>query len=70
LDVGEATEEIDIDYDGENIDSGFNVNYLIDAISVINKENILLEVGVGLKPSLIKQAEDDGYLCIIMPLKI
>jgi len=25
---------------------------------------------VGLKPSLIKQAEDDGYLCIIMPLKI
>jgi DNA polymerase-3 subunit beta len=70
LDVGEATEEIDIDYDGEIIDSGFNVNYLIDAISVINKENILLEVGVGLKPSLIKQAEDDGYLCIIMPLKI
>jgi DNA polymerase-3 subunit beta len=70
LDVGEATEEIDIDYDGEIIDSGFNVNYLIDAISVINKEKILLEVGVGLKPSLIKQAEDDGYLCIIMPLKI
>jgi len=70
LDVGEATEEIDIDYNGEVIDSGFNVNYLIDAISVINKDNIMLEVGVGLKPSLIKQAEDDSYLCIIMPLKI
>jgi DNA polymerase-3 subunit beta len=70
LDVGEATEEIDIDYDGEVIDSGFNVNYLIDAISVINKDNIVLEVGLGLKPSMIKQAEDDSYLCIIMPLKI
>lgn len=70
LDVGEATEEIDISYSGEVIDSGFNVNYLIDAISVINKDQIMFEVGLGLKPSLIKQAEDDNYLCIIMPLKI
>ncbi|HQI23432.1 MAG TPA: DNA polymerase III subunit beta [Smithella sp.] len=70
LDVGEATEEIDIDYGGEAIDSGFNVNYLIDAIAVVNKENIVFEVGLGLKPSIIKQAEDDNYLCIIMPLKI
>ena len=70
LDVGEATEEIDVDYDGEVIDSGFNVNYLIDAISAANKENIVFEVGLGLKPSMIKQAEDDNYLCIIMPLKI
>ena len=70
LDVGEATEEIDIDYDGEAIDSGFNVNYLIDAISVVNKENIVFEVGMGLKPSMIKQADDDNYLCIVMPLKI
>jgi len=69
LDVGEATEEIDISYSGEDVDSGFNVNYLIDAISVISKDNILFEVGVGLKPSVIKQAEDDNYLCIVMPLK-
>lgn len=70
LDVGEATEEIDITYSGEVIDSGFNVNYLIDAISVVNKDQIIFEVGMGLKPSLIKQVEDDNYLCIIMPLKI
>jgi len=70
LDVGEATEEIDIDYDGDTMDSGFNVTYLIDAISVVNKDQIVFEVGVGLKPSVIKQAEDDNYLCIIMPLKI
>lgn len=70
LDVGEATEEIDIDYEGDVIDSGFNVNYLIDAISVVNQEHIIFEVGSGLKPSMIKQAEGDQYLCIIMPLKI
>jgi len=70
LDVGEATEEIDISYSGEVMDSGFNVNYLIDAISATGKDQIAFEVGIGLKPSVIKQVDDDNYLCIIMPLKI
>jgi DNA polymerase III subunit beta len=70
LDVGEAMEEIDITYNGDDIDVGFNVNYLIDAISVINGDNILFEVGAGLKPSVIKTAENDNFLCIVMPLKI
>lgn len=70
LDVGEATEEIDISYAGEDMDVGFNVNYVIDAVSVISMENIIMEVGSGLKPTLIKPAEGDNYLCIVMPLKI
>ena len=44
LDVGEATEEIDISYNGEDIDVGFNVNYVIDAVSVISMDNILLKL--------------------------
>lgn len=70
LDVGEAMEEIDIAYNGDDIDVGFNVNYLIDAISVINGDNILFEVGQGLKPSLIKPSDGENFLCIVMPLKI
>ena len=70
LDVGEATEEMDISYSGDDIDVGFNVNYLIDAISAMDGENILFEVGAGLKPSVIKSAENDNSLCIVMPLKI
>ena len=70
LDVGEATEEIDISYNGEDIDVGFNVNYVIDAVSVIQGDNILFEIGLGLKPSVIKPSEGDNCLCIVMPLKI
>lgn len=70
LDVGEAMEEMDIKYSGDDLDVGFNVNYLIDAISVINGDSILFEVGQGLKPSVIKPADNDNFLCIIMPLKI
>jgi DNA polymerase-3 subunit beta len=70
LDVGEAMEEIDIAYNGDDVDVGFNVNYLIDAISVINNDNILFEVGLGLKPSVVRPSEGDNFLCIVMPLKI
>ena len=70
LDVGEAMEEIDISYSGDDVDVGFNVNYLIDAISAITNDNILFEVGLGLKPSVIKPADNDNFLCIVMPLKI
>lgn len=70
LDVGEATEEIDINYTGEEFEVGFNVNYVIDAVSAISLEGVVMEIGVGLKPTLIKPAEGDNYLCIVMPLKI
>ncbi|HOQ71753.1 MAG: DNA polymerase III subunit beta [Smithellaceae bacterium] len=70
LDVGEATEEIDITYSGEEMEVGFNVNYVIDAVSAISIDRVVMEVGVGLKPTLIKPAEGDNYLCIVMPLKI
>ena len=70
LDVGEATEEIFIDYNGEDADVGFNVNYLIDAVSAVGTKNIIMEIGSGLKPTLIKPSEGDDYLCIVMPLKI
>ncbi|HDQ04041.1 MAG TPA: DNA polymerase III subunit beta [Deltaproteobacteria bacterium] len=70
LDVGEATEEIDIIYSGEELDVGFNVNYLMDAISAIDQDGVLLELGSGIKPSVVRQTEGDDYICIVMPLKI
>jgi DNA polymerase-3 subunit beta len=70
LDVGEATEEIDIDYSGEDIDVGFNVIYVMDAVSVIPGDYIMFEFGEGLKPTVIKPTEGDNCLCIVMPLKI
>jgi DNA polymerase-3 subunit beta len=52
------------------MDVGFNVNYVIDAVSVVSAENVVLEVGVGLKPTVVKPLDGDQYLCIVMPLKI
>ncbi len=49
---------------------GYNVNYLISAIEVIDEEKIVFEISGGMKPGVIKPANNDSYMCIIMPLKI
>jgi DNA polymerase-3 subunit beta len=69
-DVGEARDEIDVSYREQEIVSGFNVKYLIDAIDVVGDERVVFELGEGMKPGMIKSASNDNFMCIIMPLKI
>jgi DNA polymerase-3 subunit beta len=69
-DVGEAKDEIEIDYHDKEFSVGYNVKYLIDAIEVIDEKTVIFEIGAGMKPGVIKPAENDDYLCIVMPLKI
>ena len=69
-DVGEADDEIEISYQGREIVAGYNVNYLLDAIEVIDEEMMLFQIGVGMKPSVIAPVGNDRYSYIVMPLRI
>jgi DNA polymerase III subunit beta len=69
-DVGEATDEIDVVYQGEEKSVGYNVSYLTDAIDVIDEGQVEFEIGAGMKPGVIRVAGSDHYFCIVMPLKL
>jgi len=69
-DVGEAKDEIDVSYHEQEMTVGYNVKYLLDAIEVIDEERVILEIGQGMKPGIVKPTGNDHYQCIIMPLKI
>ena len=69
-DVGEANDEIDVVYDGGEIKVGYNVEYLMSAIEVIDEKEVAFEIGEGTKPSVIRGEGNDRYLCIVMPLKL
>jgi DNA polymerase-3 subunit beta len=69
-DVGEANDEIEIEYQGEERSVGYNVTYLADAVEVVDEERILLEVGEGMKPGVVRAVGNEDYLCIVMPLKL
>jgi DNA polymerase III subunit beta len=69
-DFGEAEEQLEIDYTGEDMTIGFNSRYVLDALSAQRGEQVVLEVKDGLSPGVIKSFEDDGSLCVIMPMRI
>jgi DNA polymerase-3 subunit beta len=69
-DMGEAEESLDVDYAGAEVTIGFNSRYLLDAISPVEKDQILLEFKDGLSPGVVRSVDDDGYCCVIMPMRI
>jgi DNA polymerase-3 subunit beta len=69
-DLGEAEETMDVDYAGEEFTIGFNSRYLLDALNPIEHEQVVLEFKDSLSPGVIKSAGEDGYCCVIMPMRI
>jgi len=68
--LGEAREKIQVEYDGNEMEIGFNAKYLSDTLSVFSDGNVSLELNNELSPVLIKSENLSGYLGIIMPLKL
>ncbi len=68
-DVGQAEESLDIDFDGEAFEIGFNPAYLIDGIDAIDDPGVLLRFTSPLRPGLIS-GSDGGFVYLIMPIRL
>jgi DNA polymerase-3 subunit beta len=68
--VGEATEELDVDYKGEMISIGFNSRYLMDVLTAMDRQTIALELSDALSPCLITEEGDELYKCVVMPMRV
>ncbi len=69
--LGEADDIIDVKYEGEDFELGFNVVYLIDAIGALDdQEDIVFYLGSGArKQCLLRSVTSDDCKFIVMPLK-
>jgi DNA polymerase-3 subunit beta len=68
--VGEANEELAVDYKGDSLAIGFNSRYLMDVLTAMDGENITLELNDALSPCLIKEAGNESYKCVVMPMRV
>ncbi len=68
--VGEAREVLTVEVKGEGIDIGYNASFLIDGISGVSGERLILEITSPEKPSLIRGKKEDDYLYLIMPVRL
>lgn len=69
-DLGEAQEELSVSYSGENVTTGFNARYLLDALGVVDTEEIIMELKDALSPCVIREHNGGNSLCVVMPMRI
>jgi DNA polymerase-3 subunit beta len=69
-DLGDAKEEIDIVYNGDDISIGFNAKYIIDILQVIKNDNIIFNLKDNISPGRINPENDENHLSVIMPMRL
>ena len=69
-DLGEAREEIKVEFVGECIEAGFNPRYFIDTLQAMESENVFLGFVDNSKPCTLKGEADKGFLGLIMPMRL
>lgn len=66
----EASEELEVDYQGDPVDIGFNVQYLLDVLANLKNKTIQIELQDPNASALITAAEDSEFKYVVMPMRI
>jgi DNA polymerase-3 subunit beta len=66
----EAEEELEVEYAGEDIEIGFNVNYLLDALGAVEGDEVTLSVQDSNSSCLIRQPGKDDCKFVVMPMRL
>ena len=69
-DASSATEEIEVTYDGPEMDIGFNARYLLDIAGQVNNDIVEFALADQGSPSLVRAPGDDASLFVLMPMRV
>ncbi len=70
-DIGEASEEIEVDYDAEPLTVGFNARYIMDVLQVLPSDS-RVEIGLNdeVSPAVLRCESEGDYTCVVMPMRL
>lgn len=68
--LGDARETIPVDYEGRELEIGFNAKYLMDSVNILDSEDVTLELNNEFSAVVVRSNKMQNYLGIIMPLRI
>ena len=69
-DLGEAQEEIDVDYAGPSVSIGFNARYLLDCLGALGAKEIRLGLRDGGSPVEVRPTDDLESVAVVMPMRL
>lgn len=70
LENEEAVEELELTYSGEKVETGYNLNYLIDAARVVNTDKIEMHLQGNNGICIIREPGDQQSVWLVMPMRI
>lgn len=68
--IGDAREELEIQYSGDDFEIGFNAKYVIDVLNSFFEDKFKLCLKDSEFPGVIKPEKDKDYTCVIMPIRL
>ncbi len=69
-DGGSATEEVDVDYDADPLEIGFNARYLMDISSQLDGETARFSLADPGSPTIVRDGDDMSALYVLMPMRV
>ncbi|MEE8378791.1 MAG: DNA polymerase III subunit beta, partial [Gammaproteobacteria bacterium] len=66
----EAEEDIEVSYQGPELEIGFNVSYLLDALGAVSEETVILELGDSNSSCVVHPQDDQSCTYVIMPMRL
>jgi len=69
-DVGDASEDLLVKAEGNDVEIAFNHAFLMDGLNSAPTETLRLEVQSSLKPGVLRTVGEDGFLYLLMPVRV
>jgi DNA polymerase-3 subunit beta len=67
---GTATEELEVDYQGEGVEIGFNSSYLLDITRQIEGDSARFTLADAASPTILSETDDTSALYVLMPMRV
>lgn len=70
-DLGEAEDELAVEFVGEALEIGFNAKYLLEVLRHIETDQVKLSMSAPERPTTFEPVgSDEDYICLVMPLRL
>ena len=67
---GQATEDVNVEYSGKEIEIGFNAKYILEMVSNLNDENVILQFNDSSSPLIVKEENSPNLIYVLMPMRV
>lgn len=68
--LGEARDEVAIEFEGDSVTVGLNALYLLDSLNVLDDEKAVIKMQDPLSPVMVQPPSDEGMISIVMPMRL